>query len=406
MRGARDGWETDGAKPADPSTAGGGHLVGWGAPARAALAVADPVMRGEVLDLLGRQANVEVVGTAADLDGLRSIRADGGIDVVVACPEVLSGGGRRRPDRWDGDQEGTLLLVSPGLTVDVLRVAIRVGASGAYAWPQERDEICLAVASEKRRQGVAGSPTAVVAAVLGARGGVGATFLATHLAAVMADRGLRTVLVDMDAGASDVTPALGITPSQELRTVSDLVPVAPEISADHLRQVLYRHPRGFDALLGPSEPPRDEPIPAGVFPAVVATAATVSDVVLTLLPKGLDSVARTGTEMADHLLLLTTLNLLSLYGARRAIQGLGLEGRQEKCRVVINRAGRSDVSVADVERVLGLPVVASLPTDGRVARAQDRGEMASPSRRVARELGALAETIAPAASQAVARERR
>src|SRR5207302_695262 len=89
-------------------------------------------------------------------------------------------------------------------------------------------------------------------AVLGSRGGAGTTFLATQLAASFATRGIATAIADLDVVCSDLTAALGIPADQPVRTVADLLPVADELTAEHLEQVLFRHAAGFSALLAPT----------------------------------------------------------------------------------------------------------------------------------------------------------
>jgi len=62
--------------------------------------------------------------------------------------------------------------------------------------------------------------------------------------------------------------------------------------------------------------------------------------------------------------------------------------------VVVNRASRSDVTVADVERILGIRPSAVVRFDPAVRRAQDRGELLpARARRVGRAVDALARAL-------------
>jgi pilus assembly protein CpaE len=223
---------------------------------------------------------------------------------------------------------------------------------------------------------------------------VGATFLSTHLAAALADRGLPTVLVDLDAAFSDVTAALGIEPGAAVRTIADLLPVIDELSPDHVEQVLVRHERGFAVLLGPPSDAADE-VPAGLFSACVALLAGAYREVVLHIPRSMDTVARTGIEIADERFLVVALDLLSLYGARRAVGGLGLDRGGRSWRVLVNRARRGEVAPSDVERVLGRRPDATVRFDSAVPRVQNRGELLrAKSGRAWKDVARLAEQLA------------
>lgn len=58
-----------------------------------------------------------------------------------------------------------------------------------------------------------------VLAVTGGKGGVGKTFIATHLAARAAQQGTRTLLLDADLGLANVDVMLGISPSGSIADV-------------------------------------------------------------------------------------------------------------------------------------------------------------------------------------------
>ena len=76
-----------------------------------------------------------------------------------------------------------------------------------------------------------------VLAVTGGKGGVGKTFISTHLAARAAQQGLRTLLLDADLGLANVDVMLGISPRGSIANVvqgqAELADIIVPIS-DHL----------------------------------------------------------------------------------------------------------------------------------------------------------------------------
>jgi pilus assembly protein CpaE len=350
--------------------------------ARVVLALEPPEIAEEVLHFLDRSGVARVVGTASDerqlLDAIRQLEPD----AVVAAPSLA-------PSRTELSGSA-LLALDTTQSVSALRRAIRSGASGFYLWPAERDALAEAAARVRPplEQGAEGR--AKVLAVCGARGGAGATFVATHLAAAFARRGRRCVLVDLDVVFADASAAIGVPTEEPPRTVSDLLPLGDEVSPRHVEEVLWRHPGGFGVLLAPGDELGAIEVRGRHYRAAVVAAGRMCDVVVLHLPRGLDEVARTGLEVADRVLVVLGLDVLSFRDARRVIASAGLEGR---CAFVVNRARRSEVTPGDVERVFGAAALAVIPADRGVPDAQDRGRLLPMRGRVGRSMDRLARRL-------------
>ena len=193
----------------------------------------------------------------------------------------------------------------------------------------------------------------------------------------------------MDPLFADVTAAIGVPAEPPTRTVADLLDLMDELSAAHLDEVLWRHEEGFRALLAPE--PADWPkIGAQEYAATLDAIAGSSDVEVLHLPRALDDVARTGLDVADRVVLVLTLDVLGFRDAKRALgvmQDLGLEGR---CDLVVNRAGRAEITAKDVRRVFGCEPLAVVPVDGDARIAQDHGRLLPRRGKTARVLDRLA----------------
>jgi MinD-like ATPase involved in chromosome partitioning or flagellar assembly len=317
--------------------------------ARVIIGIRDLGFHQEVLSFLERDHRFDVVGSVTEPADLVRRLALADPEVTLLCPLMA----RQLSHPAAARRARAVLLVAEEMTVPVLREAIDTGAQGVYAWPEERFELAEAISRAPRSRSEASTSRGRVIAVYGARGGAGATFLATHLAAALAGRGERTVVADLDFQFPDLTVALGVPIGKEVRTIAHLAEVADELSPDHLEEVLYEHPRGFSALLGPMEHPGRPSVPAGLYPACVALLAGSFDVVVALVPRTLDNLAKAAVGIADDVVLVVTLDVFALYGARRAMVALQMNEPPGRCRVVINRASRSDVSACDVQGFWG-----------------------------------------------------
>ena len=359
--------------------------------ARIVLGLEELEVAEEVMHFLDRSGRARVVATASDdrqlAEAIRQLEPD----AVVASTGLVPERTTRRP----------LLVVETAESIRSLRAAIRVGAAGYFVWPREREALAGAAARARRAQDAAGS--ACVVAVVGARGGVGSTFVATHLAASLARRSVDCALVDLDVAFAAASGALGAPTGdghpvpdgdpargEGVPTAENLVAFGEDLGPSHVRDLLWRHPEGFGVLLSPGRPDAVPDLGAVVYGrAIAALARAVSFVVLDV-PREVGPLTRTALAAADPLVVVLGLDVASLRDARRLIEATGT---QDRCAFVVNRAMRSEVTPGDVERVFGRPPVAVIPRDRRVPLAQAHGRLLSVRGRTGRALGRLAREL-------------
>jgi Flp pilus assembly CpaE family ATPase len=344
---------------------------------RVVLALEEHDVAEEVMHFLDRSGHTHVVATAADDRQLAEAVRQLDPDAVIARPALIRSGS------LDGR---ALFAIETQESVGALRAAIRAGARGYYVWPGERQELAAAVAAS----GVSIDEVArraLVVSVFAPRGGSGATFVATHLAAAFARRRLECFLVDADVVYADVTAALGAYGEGEMtpRNIADLVSLFDETDGTRLGEALWRHSEGFGVLLGPDVARTEDLRPDAVRRALDA-AARSSDVVVTHLPRSLDSFARPCVEFADRTIAVLSLDVFSFRAARRALETLPVSGVD----LVVNRARRAEVTPSDVSRVFGREPIAVLPYDRSVPTSQDHGRLLPPKSRMGRAFDRLA----------------
>ena len=166
-----------------------------------------------------------------------------------------------------GDPEGAIKAVekakqaAPDLFVivsnyhadgETVIACMRAGANEFLLQPLKRTEFRDAMARLERapKHAVAGeSKLGKLYTFVGTKGGVGATTLAVNFAAVLAQRKLSTVLIDLDWVGNDVAMQLGAAPQYTLMEVAE--------NLDRMDQALFegfvaRDPLGF-FLVGPPD---------------------------------------------------------------------------------------------------------------------------------------------------------
>lgn len=352
--------------------------------ARVVLALEAPEIVEEVMHFLDRSGRTRVVATAADDRQLAEAVRQLEPDVVVAEPGLLDA----RPPA------GPVLALDTRESVSSLRAAIRAGAAGYFVWPREREELAAAAAAvlrDVRRS----TGRARLIAVHGGRGGVGVTFVATHLAAALARRG-SAILLDLDPVSADVAHALDVPASdgdEPLHSMSDAAALREELGSAQLRAALWRHASGVDVLAPPAP---DEAVAFGPteLEPVVEAAAAAADAVVLHLPRGLGPITTGVAARADRLLEVVTLDVAAFRAASRALEAFS-SLQLDDVGLVVNKAARAEVTVGDVQRVFGRPPVAVVPSDRSVRAATERGRLVRARSRIARRFDRLAEALVP-----------
>lgn len=206
-----------------------------------------------------------------------------------------------------------------------------------------------------------------VIAVLGCKGGVGASVLSANVAVLLATFGARAALVDLDLDHSLANMLLDIAPGPRQRTIADLsASYASELDWDMLASFLLPHSSGLKLLPGPISPTQAELVTGEHVKGYVNVLREQFDFVVIDLATGFRDANLDVFDLCDRLLLVVTPDVLSLKVYRSMLQVLEqLHVPRNRLHVVVNQTTPfSRVSVADVKKVVELPVIASIPFGG------------------------------------------
>jgi len=235
--------------------------------------------------------------------------------------------------------------------------------------PDEKLELLAAVERIAREQsGSARAKKAPLIAVTGAKGGVGASFVACQLSASLAEMGSRPVLVDGQLRLGDVALYLDLSPEY---TFASLANRGEEIDPTYLHSVLVRHESGVEVLATPKQPEEAEVITVDCVTSVLGLLQREFDWVIWDTPQDFDERSMHILDNADPIVLVTTPDVPAMNHARMQLDLLERLGhRHESIRVVINRTDRSaSVSESAAREFLGRSVDISIPNDYASASA-------------------------------------
>ncbi len=250
--------------------------------------------------------------------------------------------------------------------------------------------------AEEKTSGEEGGGGGRVIALLSGKGAPGVTTVAIGLAAALSERGRRVVLVDADLRGGNVGPYLDLDP--RLGLVGLAFGRNGASAAGTVEEELQEGP-GFLVLVGLERPDSGLGMSAELVTAVVTTLRETFDDVLVDVGEVVAGVSPSASgavlRAADRLLVVVGADLVALWNARAVLRYLreGLGVAPEAMAVVLSRReGREHYAAEEVERALGVPVLAALPGDRRAARRAVAEQLPITAARgpVAREVRRLA----------------
>jgi len=201
-----------------------------------------------------------------------------------------------------------------------------------------------------------------VVAVMGTKGGVGATVLACQLAASLQEVGGRVVLVDLNYPLGDVALHFDVEPTY---TLADLARAEQELDATYIRTILKGHESGVQILAAPTQMEDAESIRSLHVESVLPILRSEFDWVIVDISRSWNEASIQALTTADQILLVTLFDVPTLNHARqhkKLLEGLALD--ESRARTVGNRYSKGDsVTVGEFKRVLGSEPDALIPND-------------------------------------------
>jgi pilus assembly protein CpaE len=282
------------------------------------------------------------------------------------------------------DQQPNRYFVAAGpvLAPELLLEAMRAGVTEYLPKPVTREALLPALERLERKLGMAAGTAARapgrVMTFVSAKGGSGATTVATNLAVHLQQlTGKKTLLVDLDLELGEVALFLGVQPRFNL---VDLVRNFHRMDAELLASYIERHKSGVHLLSAPYQPEKVENVTGEQIRAILHFLARHYDYVVVDTPRTFTPATLAAFEQADQIFLISNVDLPSLRNIKRCLPLLDrLTGghMSDRVRLVINRHNSSanEISLSEVERTLGLNIFWKLSNDYEaVIRSINTGE--------------------------------
>ena len=355
--------------------------------------------------------NIEAIHECGDSEAALRAAEESSPDVVLMGVDLKPEDGFETVRKIVARVPGvSAVLVAANPAPASFRRALQVGARDLLELPVDKKELFAAldgaaeVSKGKRStlEGITAHLTGQKEAkpgkrivVFSTKGGTGKTFIATNLAAGLAQTGKRVALVDLDLQFGDAAIALGLVPE---RTIYDLVQAYSAFDVTLLDEFMVKHDSGLSVLPAPLYPDEAERITVNDVQAVLDVVQSGYDYVVVDTPPFFEERILTALDWADHVLLIAGLDVPSVKHLKTVFRTMGLMAYpEEKLFIVMNRAdSKVGLEVSEVEKHLGRKVRTTISSSVEVPRALNAGELillTKPGSKVSRELAGLVKSF-------------
>ncbi len=317
-------------------------------------------LRGQLTKVEGVKILAEVEEPALLSQAVRQLPADILLVNLDPAPEsILPIIG----DVIQTNKDLAVFAVSESTDGQLILGAMRLGIKEFLPKPIDEAALSEAIArvvSDRSDTAHSGSLVTVV----GASGGVGATFVTANLAVELAAMvSGQVTVVDLDHRFGQVATLLDVDPRY---TLADLCSSPEQLEPQIINRALIKHSSGARVLSRPLDLSEADTVSAATTVGIFASLVQYNEYVISDGPIRYDVGGKSVLTLADIVLLIVEPLVPCVRNAQRWIDHMREHGVNfDRVKLVCNRveSAASCLSVSDLKSALGIDVFASLPDD-------------------------------------------
>ena len=352
-----------------------------------------PETRENVKKLLYFENDIEIVGTAANGREGVDLALKLQPDVVLMDINMPEMDGIAASEAISAQAPHVqVVMMSVQGEADYLRRSMLAGAREFLIKPFSGEELVTSIHrvhqfAATRRVVAPPPPTATpvtpppppprvgkIIAVMGSKGGCGASTIAVNLAVALREESkARVALVDANLEFGDVGVLLNLPTS---RTIAELVSGDTTIDEEVLDGTMAAHSSAIKVLLAPPRPELAELVKAEHLKRILELLDKSYDFIVIDLWKSFQETTVFFLDHADIIVLIATADIPSIKNAKLFFELTDQLGYPaDKTLLVLNKEdGRSGISAKDIEASIKHPITLTLPRDERTTTiAMNRG---------------------------------
>lgn len=301
--------------------------------------------------------------------------------------------------------EGTdAVIIGPMNDVHLYRSLVGMGVRDYLVRPVQPDDLTKVIAKALvDKRGLSG---ARLCAVIGAKGGVGATAIAQALAWTSAEV-LRQKTLLMDGAGSPGTIGIGFG-LEPMAPLAEAVRIGNGGSEDDLKRILQNCSDQLSLLVTGGEPILTESPDTDAFEGLVNRVMQKYPVVFVDLSGAEAAVQKRVIARAAHVVVVTTPMLTALRNSRTLLNELGhLRGGQKDVSLVLNMQGLApgdEMTLKDIKAALDIEPACKIPYAPKVFAAGEASGKPVGQNRAAADIMKALQPIAETAAGVAAKE--
>lgn len=373
--------------------------------------------RDNVAKLLRFEPDVVVIGSAESGEDGIDLALKQEPDIVLMDVNMPGMDGITASTRITSMLPNTaVIMMSVQNEPDLLRRSMMAGAREFLAKPFSLDELVEAIrhvhqlSQASRRvtatpehhvvasSGIRRSKKAQVISLFSLKGGVGRSTVAANLAVAIRHQhpDKEVALIDGNFLHGDLGVIMN---ASENKTIADIVRNFQTLDRDLISDILVTHSSGVKILLAPPDAQSGEQVTPEHINRILQHLQSMVDVIIIDTRPSFDETTLTLLDHSERILLLLTLELTAIKGAKQYLELGDLLGySSEKISLVLNRSTvAAGIPVADVGASLKGEIIAKLPDEAMlVLRAINEGVpfvQSAPSNPMSVEISKLAASL-------------
>lgn len=264
-------------------------------------------------------------------------------------------------------QQSTVFVTTPEKNPDWILRLMRAGAQEYLLKPFDRNELLEAMQKAgrlhiSRHPGTETVANGKVISVYNPIGGMGTTTIAVNLAAALAQKSNKVALVDLNFFSGDAAIFLDLNPKY---TLSSLTANVSRLDNNFLMSVMARHSSGVYLLSDPVDVDETVGITPEQIGRIIVFLKSIFEYIVIDTSGPLHGINQLTFENSHKIIYNTILSLPALKNAHRYMDAMQRHGvEQYKIMILVNRyLPRSDIKIADAEKVLGQKIFMTIPNE-------------------------------------------
>jgi pilus assembly protein CpaE len=274
----------------------------------------------------------------------------------AAVPPALAAFKRQHPATG-------VIIVAKTLDPDMILSAMRAGANECLPEPLTQGELDAAITRVVARQD--GPAASQAFAIVGAKGGVGATSLAVNVATSLARvASAGALLVDLHVARGEAALYLGVEPRF---TIVDALDNIQKLDEAFFRSLIARAPSSRLELLASPDTGAPGRLDQQRVRTLLEFTSKIFEFTVVDVPRT-EPAALEALDATKSIVVVTTQELAAVRSAAAIVNRLRQRYGKERPVVVLNaKENQSDIAREDIEQAIGAPIACTIPHEPRTS---------------------------------------